>query len=94
MGAADPMGAAERATFDVLGVGVAAVDDILWVEAYPPPDSKVRVVRRERHPGGLTATALVAAARLGWAERALEYYHQILPLTRADVERAAVEPYV
>ena len=49
------------AAFDVVGVGVAAVDDIVWVEAYPPADAKVRVTRRERHPGGLTATALVAA---------------------------------
>jgi sulfofructose kinase len=56
--------AADRA-FDVVGIGVAAVDDIVWVEAYPPADAKVRVTRRERHPGGLTATALVAAARLG-----------------------------
>ena len=53
------------AAFDVVGVGVAAVDDIAWVETYPPADAKVRVTRRERHPGGLTATALVAAARLG-----------------------------
>jgi len=56
---------AAAAAFDVVGVGVAAVDDIVWVEAYPPADAKVRVTRRERHPGGLTATALVAAARLG-----------------------------
>jgi len=51
--------------FDVLGLGCAAVDDILYVEQYPRPDAKVRVLRRERHCGGLTATALVAAARLG-----------------------------
>lgn len=51
--------------FDVLGLGCAAVDDILYVAQYPPADAKVRVLRRERHCGGLTATALVAAARLG-----------------------------
>jgi sugar/nucleoside kinase (ribokinase family) len=51
--------------FDVLGLGVTAVDDILYVPAYPPPDGKVEVRRRERHCGGLCATALVAAARLG-----------------------------
>jgi len=50
---------------DVLGLGAVAVDDLLYVEAYPPPDAKARVLRRERHGGGLTATALVAAARLG-----------------------------
>lgn len=31
----------------------------------PPVDSKVRVRRQERQCGGLTGTALVAAARLG-----------------------------
>src|SRR4029079_18222356 len=51
--------------FDVLGLGCAAVDDILYVEQYPPPDAKIHVLKRERHCGGLAATALVAAARLG-----------------------------
>ncbi len=51
--------------YDVLGLGCVAVDDLLYVPAYPEPDSKVRVTRRERQGGGLTATALVAAARLG-----------------------------
>jgi sugar/nucleoside kinase (ribokinase family) len=50
---------------DVLGLGCAAVDDILFVSAYPSGDAKVEVRRRERHCGGLTATALVTAARLG-----------------------------
>src|ERR1044071_3929876 len=50
---------------DVLGLGCAAVDDIFYVEQYPPPDAKIHVLKRERHCGGLTATALVAAARLG-----------------------------
>ena len=51
--------------FDVLGLGVTAVDDILYVPFYPPADGKVEVRLRERHCGGLCATALVAAARLG-----------------------------
>src|SRR5438034_1457517 len=51
--------------FDLLGLGCCAVDDLLYVESYPPPDSKTPVLRRERHGGGLTATARVAAARLG-----------------------------
>jgi sulfofructose kinase len=50
---------------DILGLGVIAVDDLIYVESYPAPDSKVQVLRRERHCGGLTATALVTAARLG-----------------------------
>jgi sulfofructose kinase len=51
--------------FDVLGLGSASVDEILYVQSYPAPDTKTRVVRWERRCGGLTGTALVTAARLG-----------------------------
>src|SRR5215213_9356853 len=51
--------------FDILGIGCVAVDDLLYLADYPAPDAKVRVRRRERSCGGLTANALVAAARLG-----------------------------
>ena len=54
-----------KARFDILGLGCAAVDELIYVSAYPSADAKTRVLRRERHCGGLTATALVAAARLG-----------------------------
>jgi sugar/nucleoside kinase (ribokinase family) len=53
------------ARWDLLGFGAVAVDDLLYVEHYPPPDSKMPVQRWERQGGGLTGTALVAAARLG-----------------------------
>ena len=52
-------------TWDVLGFGAIAVDDFLYVDEYPAPDTKVRVQSRERHGGGLCATALIAAAKLG-----------------------------
>src|SRR5262245_11336139 len=52
-------------SFDIVGLGCAAVDDLLYVPFYPPADAKVQIRRRERQGGGLTATALVAAARLG-----------------------------
>jgi len=52
-------------TFDILGLGCVAIDDLLCVDSYPPADTKVQVRRRERQCGGLTGTALVAAARLG-----------------------------
>ena len=51
--------------WDVLGLGCTAVDELLYVPEYPGADAKVRVRTRERQCGGLTATALVAAARLG-----------------------------
>jgi cellobiose phosphorylase len=38
--------------------------------------------------------AIVAAARLGWADRAYEYYRQIMPLARTDVDVYKAEPYV
>lgn len=51
--------------FDIVGIGCAAVDDLFYVDRYPSPDSKTRANRSERKIGGLTAAALLAAARLG-----------------------------
>src|SRR5260370_679825 len=48
--------------YDVLGLGCTAVDDLFYVAGYPPPDTKVQIGRREKQCGGLTATALIAAA--------------------------------
>lgn len=53
--------------FDILGLGCTSVDDLMYVDQYPAADTKTRVLVRERHCGGLTGTALVAAARLGSA---------------------------
>src|SRR5207244_1767609 len=52
-------------TWDILGLGCVAVDDLLYLDAFPQPDTKMRVRARERQCGGLSANALVAAARLG-----------------------------
>jgi len=51
--------------FDVLGIGCSAVDERLFVSHFPAPDGKARVLRRDTTLGGLTAVALVAAARMG-----------------------------
>jgi sugar/nucleoside kinase (ribokinase family) len=51
--------------WDILGFGIVAVDDLLVVESYPPPDAKTAVLEKSRQGGGLTGTALVAASRLG-----------------------------
>jgi ribokinase len=51
--------------FDVLALGAVAIDQLVYVDAYPPPNVKSRVNRAETQCGGLSATALVAAARLG-----------------------------
>jgi len=51
--------------YDMLAVGVAAVDDRLYVAAYPAANSKTPILRTARAPGGLATTAAAAAARLG-----------------------------
>lgn len=51
--------------WDVLGLGCAAVDDALYVERFPAGDTKIRVQRRDRRCGGLTAAALLTGARMG-----------------------------
>jgi sulfofructose kinase len=48
----------------ILGLGSVAVDELIFAE-YAPPNQKTPVRHRERHFGGQTATALVAATRLG-----------------------------
>ena len=74
---------------------------ILW----PPYDGgDPRVVGTSTYPpgakenGGIfchaAAWSIMAAAQLGDGDRAYEYYRQLLPLARADVDLAAVEPYV
>ena len=50
---------------DVLGLGCLAVDELLVLPAFPAPDTKTRLISRDRQGGGLTGNALVAAARLG-----------------------------
>ncbi len=52
-------------TFDVLGLGAVALDEFLYVDAYPAPDTKVRVRESQVECGGLTGNALVTAARMG-----------------------------
>jgi ribokinase len=53
------------ATVDIFGLGVATVDDIVYVERFPIPNEKQNILSSVRQGGGLTATALVAAARQG-----------------------------
>ena len=51
--------------WDILGIGITAVDDFFYVNGFPPPDARREIIRAERRCGGLTAAALVTAARLG-----------------------------
>jgi sugar/nucleoside kinase (ribokinase family) len=50
--------------WDVLGLGVITVDDLIYVDRFPEPDTKVRTRAERRQGGGLTATALGRKGRL------------------------------
>jgi sulfofructose kinase len=51
--------------YDLVGFGIAAVDDIVQLAQFPERDTKVPVAAIERHGGGQCTTALVAGARQG-----------------------------
>lgn len=51
--------------YDVVGAGIAAVDDLLYVANYPPIDCKIPVHGSARHGGGPACTAIAAVGTLG-----------------------------
>jgi sugar/nucleoside kinase (ribokinase family) len=51
--------------WDIIGLGCATLDEMLYIPSFPHPDTKMQIQREERRLGGLTAIALAAAARLG-----------------------------
>ncbi len=56
---------ASAAEFDVVGVGLNAIDTLMIVPEYPPCGGKVPFEHEMLSPGGQVATAIVACARLG-----------------------------
>jgi len=56
-------------SFDVVGVGVNVVDYLFRVPHFPEPDTKMDALGATVQGGGLTATAMVACARLGLRTR-------------------------
>ena len=55
--------------FDVVGVGRNSIDLLAVVAEFPASNSKQRLQRFARMPGGEIATALVTCAKLGWTAR-------------------------
>ena len=55
--------------FDVAGFGLNSVDLVAVVAEYPASNTKQRLQRFARLPGGQIATAMAACARLGWRSR-------------------------
>ncbi|MEJ5198816.1 MAG: hypothetical protein WHX53_07820 [Anaerolineae bacterium] len=42
--------------WDVLGLGIVAVDDLYYVAQFPEPDTKRPMLAEQRQGGGLTGT--------------------------------------
>ena len=55
--------------FDVVGFGLNSMDLLTVVAEFPVSNSKQRLQRVARMPGGQIATAVVTCARLGWRAR-------------------------
>ena len=55
--------------FDAVGFGLNSIDLLTVVAEFPSSNSKQRLQRFARMPGGQTATALVTCARLGLSTR-------------------------
>jgi sulfofructose kinase len=55
--------------WDVVGFGVNALDLIAIIDGYPEPDTKAQFQTFDVQGGGVTATAMAAAARLGLRTR-------------------------
>ena len=51
--------------YDVVGAGIAAVDDLIYVAEYPQVDLKIPVHGSARHGGGPACTAIAAVGSLG-----------------------------
>lgn len=81
------------AKWDILGFGAVAVDDLLYLDAYPAAGSKVQVREERREGGGLAGTALVAAARLGAraAYAGVLGDDELSRFTLAQLERSGVD---
>src|SRR5437867_7991284 len=55
--------------FDVVGFGLNSIDFVTVVAEYPASNTKQRLQRFARLPGGQMATATATCARLGWGAR-------------------------
>jgi sulfofructose kinase len=83
----------KKSRWDILGIGVAAVDELIYLDRFPQPDQKTPVQEVQRQGGGLTATALVAAARQGAKAAYCAHigYDELSLYTLAELEREKVD---
>jgi sulfofructose kinase len=53
-----------RPSYDILGIGISAVDDLFYISSYPPANCKIPIAKSVRCGGGPTATAIAAVGIL------------------------------
>lgn len=78
---------------EIIGFGIVTVDDTFVVNGFPVPDTKGRYLSSHRFGGGQSATALVAASKLGCACRWCGYLgdNELSEFTRQILDRAGIE---
>ncbi len=79
--------------FDVVGLGLNSIDLVGVVAEYPASNTKQRLQRFARLPGGQTATAMAICARLGWNARYVGRFgdDDLGALGRASLESEGVD---
>ena len=79
--------------FDVAGFGLNSVDLVAVVAEYPALNSKQRLQRVARLPGGQIATAMATCARLGWRARYIGRFgsDDLGAISRDSLEREGVD---
>ncbi len=78
---------------DVAGFGLNSIDLVVVVAEYPQSNMKQRLQQFVRLPGGQTATALAACAKLGWKARYIGSFgdDELGQLSRASLVQAGVD---
>jgi sugar/nucleoside kinase (ribokinase family) len=79
--------------FDVVGFGLNSIDLVSVVAEYPAANTKQRLQRFARLPGGQIATAMAACARLGWRARYIGSFgdDDLGELSRQSLTREGVD---
>jgi sugar/nucleoside kinase (ribokinase family) len=79
--------------FDVVGVGINVIDYLFRVPRFPEPDTKMDALDAMIQGGGLTATAMVACARLGLRTRYIGRFggNEIGRMAREELQREGMD---
>src|SRR5499427_3590401 len=85
--------AAGSRPFDVVGFGKNSIDLVAVLAEHPAPNSKQRLQRFARLPGGEMATATATCARLGWRARYIGSFgnDDLGAFARASLEEVGVD---